>query len=99
MQKITFAALFFIAFLAFAYAAPNPMPEAEPETDETRQAFMNCLKYECKSQCQKSRWRLFATKKCDYCAKVKCQAADYGYTEWMAYNQFLVRWYKAKKNN
>ena len=90
--------IFSILFLGLytAFAAPNPMPEAEPETDDTRAAFRNCLEYECKNVCQKTRWRLFATKRCDWCAKKHCQAGEYGFTEWMAYNQFLKRWYKSK---
>ena len=94
MQKITFFTLLLVTFLALTYASPAPMPEAEPETDENRMAFRNCLKDKCYSECREMaipRWRLFTKTKCDNCAKEECEAKEYGYTEWMNYNNFIHR--------
>merc|ERR1711972_299556 len=97
MQKSVFFALFSICFLALIQAAPSVMLNSD-QTDDDRFAYMMCLKRSCKNHCSKTQWKLFESKACDFCARKKCQEFTYknekflhgyGYTEWMAYNQFV----------
>ena len=87
--------LFIFKFLLFTiffinFTESSPQPEAEPENDDDRQAFKQCLMKNCK-RCYISRWRLLMSRRCDECSKEECGSGDFERKDWFKYNKFIER--------
>ena len=98
------AFLFIISTLCLLVkSAPQPQASLllnSEQSDDDRFVYLECLKEKCENKCAKTEWKLFKNKLCDTCARKKCQEFTYknekylhgyGYTEWLAFNDFVDR--------
>ena len=103
-QKMKSAFLFILSvFCLSVKSSPRPQSSVllnSEQTDEDRFVYLECLKEKCDNKCAQTGWKLFRSKGCDTCARKKCQEFTYknekylhgyGYTAWLAFNDFVDR--------